>query len=159
MDPVVGVCSHGAFHGPAGCNACISLYAVHSWACVHYRWRCVSLEEKTHLGRHLVVTPTNSLISPSSQLTNIPIIVFNYNHSHPPIYPISIPPSCVVSSIPTFHIQGNTPILSTTNHKSYPLNFTPLLPTFHTLTITHILPFIQYHQHHIIISKSVPSSH
>ena len=39
-----------------------SLYAVHSWACVHYRWRCVSLEEKTHLGRHLVVTPTNSLV-------------------------------------------------------------------------------------------------
>ena len=25
------------------------------WTCVHYRWRCVSLEEKTHLGRHLVV--------------------------------------------------------------------------------------------------------
>ena len=36
------------------------LYAVHSWACVHYRWHCVSLEEKAHLGRHLVVTPTNS---------------------------------------------------------------------------------------------------
>ena len=37
------------------------LYAVHSWACVHYRWRCVSLEEKTHLGRHLV-SKTNKLL-------------------------------------------------------------------------------------------------
>ena len=57
LDPVMEVCSYGAFHGPAGC---ISLYAVHSRACVHYRWRCVSLEEKTHLGRHLVATPNNS---------------------------------------------------------------------------------------------------
>ena len=24
------------------------------WACVQYRWRCVSLEEKAHLGRPLV---------------------------------------------------------------------------------------------------------
>ena len=29
-------------------------------SCVHYRWRCVSLEEKTYLGRHLVATPNNS---------------------------------------------------------------------------------------------------
>ena len=39
-----------------------SLYAVLSLVCVHYRWRCVSLEEKAHLGRHLVVTPQNSHI-------------------------------------------------------------------------------------------------
>ena len=37
-----------------------SLYAVHSWTCDHYRWHCVSLEKKTHLGRHLVSKPTNS---------------------------------------------------------------------------------------------------
>ena len=57
LDPVVGVCK-GTFLG----KLVASLYAVLSWACVHYRWRCVSLEEKTHLGRHLVVTPTNSRI-------------------------------------------------------------------------------------------------
>ena len=39
-----------------------SLYAVLSWACVQYRWRCVSLEEKAHLGRPLVATPNNSLV-------------------------------------------------------------------------------------------------
>ena len=27
------------------------------------RWRCVFLEEKTHLGRHLMATPTNSLVN------------------------------------------------------------------------------------------------
>ena len=32
------------------------------WACVQYRWRCVSLEEKAHLGRPLVATPNNSLV-------------------------------------------------------------------------------------------------
>ena len=51
----MGVCK-GTFLG----MLVTSLYAVHSWACVHYRWRCVSLEEKTHLGRHLVATPQNS---------------------------------------------------------------------------------------------------
>ena len=39
-----------------------SLYVFHSWACVHYGWPCVSLEDKVHLGGHLVVTPTNSFI-------------------------------------------------------------------------------------------------
>ena len=55
--PCCGVCK-----GPFPGKLVASLYAVLSWACVHYRWRCVSLEEKTHLGRHLVVTPTNSLV-------------------------------------------------------------------------------------------------
>ena len=31
-----------------------SLYAVIHWACVQYRWCCVSLEKKAHLGRPLV---------------------------------------------------------------------------------------------------------
>ena len=44
LDPVMGICK-GTFLG----KLVTSLYAVLSWACVQYRWRCVSLEEKTHL--------------------------------------------------------------------------------------------------------------
>ena len=53
--PVLGVCK-GTFLG----KLVTQLYAVHSWAFVHYRWSCVSLEEKTYLGRHLVLKPINS---------------------------------------------------------------------------------------------------
>ena len=60
VDPVVGVCK-GTFLG----KLVASLYAVLTWTCVLYRRHCVSLEEKTHLGRHLVVTPTNSRIEDS----------------------------------------------------------------------------------------------
>ena len=52
LDPVVGVCK-GTFLG----KLVASLYAVLSWACVHYRWQCVSLEEKAYPGRHLVLSP------------------------------------------------------------------------------------------------------
>ena len=57
-DPVVGVC-YGSFPRAGWLHRCMQF--IH-WACVHYRWRCVSLEEKAHLGRHLVVTPQNSRI-------------------------------------------------------------------------------------------------
>ena len=50
--PVIGVC-RGTFPGRLGA----SLYAVHSWVCVHYRWHFVSLEEKANLGKPLVLKP------------------------------------------------------------------------------------------------------
>ena len=52
LDPVVEVCK-GTFLG----RLVASLYAVLSWECVHYRWKCVSIEEKAHLERHLVLSP------------------------------------------------------------------------------------------------------
>ena len=45
LDPVMGVCKG---------RLVVWLYAVLSWACVQYRWHCVSLDEKAPLGRPLV---------------------------------------------------------------------------------------------------------
>ena len=52
----MGVCK-GTFLG----KLVTSLYAVLSWACVQYRWCCVSLEEKTHLETPGGKTPKLSL--------------------------------------------------------------------------------------------------
>ena len=58
LDPVVGVC-YGSFPRAGWLHRYMQF--IH-WACVQYRWRCVSLEEKAHLGRPLVATPNNSLV-------------------------------------------------------------------------------------------------
>ena len=58
LDPVVGVC-YGSFPKAGWLHRYMQF--IH-WACVQYRWRCVSLEEKAHLGRPLVATPNNSLV-------------------------------------------------------------------------------------------------
>ena len=44
----------GPCHGVCKGRLVVWLYAVLSWACVQYRWHCVSLEEKAPLGRPLV---------------------------------------------------------------------------------------------------------
>ena len=56
LDPLLGV-----YKGTFPNRPDTLLYAVLSWACVQYRWRCVSLEEKTHLETPGGQTPKLSL--------------------------------------------------------------------------------------------------